>query len=169
MHNSIKSSILCMFIFKCFACECVLVCLQLPCCKGLHSCFKQDVCRPQNNEPQLQPAPPSRRQYMWLWKRKHVCNEESVGPLLSFYILSNIILKPSSRPPPLYPRCVHLEPFPVFNPAHSSHVALFTHQHRNNSIHLHLWQIFHNSCGQIQGKAVNYFIDNYISTCLCYD
>lgn len=52
------------------------------------------------------------------------------GPLLSFYILSNIILNPSSRPPP--PRCVHLKPFPVFNPDHSSHVPLFTHQHQNN-------------------------------------
>ncbi len=72
------------------------------------------------------------------------------GPLLSLYILSNIILNPSSRPPPP-PRCVYLEPFPVFNPDHSSHVALFTHQHRNNTIHLR-----HNSCGQIKGKAVNY-------------
>jgi len=63
---------------------------------------------------------------------------EVFGPLLSFYILSNIILNLSSRPPPLYPRYVHLEPFPVFNPDHSSHVALFTHKHKNNSIHLHL-------------------------------
>lgn len=109
----------------------MLVYLQLPCGEGLHSCFKQDVCRPQNNEPQLQPAPPSAPQYMWLWECTRLRATLS-GPLLSFYILSNIILNPSSRPPPP-PRCVHLEPFPVFNTDHSSHVALFTHQHRNNS------------------------------------
>ncbi len=83
------------------------------------------------------------------------------GPLLSRYIMSNIILNPSSRPPtpPLPLRCVYLEPLPIFNPDHSSHVALFTHQHINNTIHLHLW---HNLCGQIKGKAVNYLIDNCI-------